>query len=242
MKHLDYYKFQAAARGVVRYDDVVRGAEASAYLYRAILTDWMRTPEEKRLVRIAELACGHGSFLYWLKQEGYSEITGVDASSEQIVFARQAAADVHQEDVIEWLSRQPAASYHFLVAIDLVEHLSKDDFMQVLAQSRRVLKSNGALILRLPNGDSPFVGRNLFNDITHVWTYTSNSLVSLAQMHEFVKSEFFDQGTVIRDHRWLKVPLSRLCLFLLRLLVFAATRERIDYWSPHLWARLQKAG
>ena len=44
----------------------------------------------------------------------------------------------------------------------------------------------------------------------------------------------------IRDHRWLKIPLCRLSQLFLGLLFRSATKEKIQYWSPHLWACLQK--
>src|SRR5688500_19377563 len=103
------------------------------------------------------------------------------------------------------MAQQPA-SLSAIIAIDLVEHLGKDVFVEFLEQSKRVLRPGGSLILRLPNGDSPLVGLNLFNDITHVWTYTSNCLSSLARMVGFAATDFFDESThALRDHRWIKV-------------------------------------
>ena len=42
-----------------------------------------------------------------------------------------------------------------LIAIDFIEHISKDDMMELLRHSRRVLSPGGRLVLRYPNGDSP---------------------------------------------------------------------------------------
>ena len=113
--------------------------------------------------------------------------------------------------------------------------------MDLLAAAYKTLAPGGSLILRLPNGDSPFVGRNLFNDVTHVWAYTPNCLHSLAAMHKFSRAEFNDESSdAIRDQRWLKVPLSKISKLIFRTLCWAAIREKIDYWSPHLWARLIK--
>ena len=82
---------------------------------------------------------------------------------------------------------------------------------------------------------------NLFNDITHVWTYTSNCLDSLARMHGFARTAFVDESELaIRDHRWFKVPLCRLSKTVLGILFRAATKEKIVFWSPHLWALLEK--
>jgi 2-polyprenyl-3-methyl-5-hydroxy-6-metoxy-1,4-benzoquinol methylase len=238
VNHLDFYKFQAETRGVHSLDDVRYFAETKSFIYDRILRPWL--PQDATLP-IAEVACGHGSFLHWLKSRGYTNITGVDSSPEQMEFARQVGVAVEQDDVNRWLARQPKNHFGAIVAIDLVEHLPKDDFMELLHLAQSVLLPGGSLILRLPNGDSPFVGMNLFNDITHVWTYTPNALNSLSQMHGFVAAQFVDEGAdVIRDHRWLKVPLAKISRFLLRATVRAVTRENLQFWSPHLWACLKK--
>jgi cyclopropane fatty-acyl-phospholipid synthase-like methyltransferase len=163
----------------------------------------------------------------------------VDSSPVQIELARQVGVTVEEEDANLWLARQPKSHFASIIAIDLVEHLPKDDFMEFLHLARGVLSPDGSLILRLPNGDSPFVGMNLFNDITHVWTYTPNALNSLSQMQGFSGTQFADEGAgAIRDHRWLKVPLAKAGGLVLRATVRMITRENIRFWSPHLWARL----
>lgn len=238
MGHLDYYQYQATARGVHSLADVERGAEGRVHIWNRIIRPWL--PADKACP-IVELACGHGSFLWWLRQCGFTRALGADSSPEQLAFARQTGVEVVQADAIAWLKEQPKSSQRAIVGIDFIEHISKDDLMALLQQSVRVLEPGGRLVMRFPNGDSPLVGMNLFNDITHVWTYTPNCLESLARMHGFTRTEFVDESTVaIRDHRWLKVPLSRLSKAVLGLLFRSATREKIVHWSPNLWACLEK--
>lgn len=238
MSHFDYYQFQAQARGVKNLADVELVARQKAYVYDRIVLPWL--PSNKEAL-INELACGHGSFLWWLKNKGFSRISGIDSSADQIQLARQVGVKVYESDVNQWLGQQAPESQHVLLGIDLAEHLSKDSFVELLRLAHKTLVPGGCLILRLPNGDSPLVGRNLFNDITHVWTYTPNCLQSLAAMTGYSSTDFVDESSAaIRDHRWIKVPLSRLATALLRILFWAATREQIDSWSPHLWVRLQK--
>jgi cyclopropane fatty-acyl-phospholipid synthase-like methyltransferase len=237
MSHLDYYKYQATARGIHSLQDVIHTARDKAFLYDRIVLPWL--PANKDLP-IAELACGHGSFLWWLKERQFTRLTGVDSSPEQIAFARQVGANVFPQDINAWLSEQPEASQQIIFAIDLIEHISKDDMMALLKAAYRVLAKGGRLILRFPNGDSPLVGMNLFNDITHVWTYTPNCLDTLARMHGFTATRFLDEGcAAIRDHRWLKVPLCKFSQAVLGFLFRAASKEKIVYWSPHLWACLE---
>ena len=91
------------------------------------------------------------------------------------------------------------------------------------------------------NGDSPFAGRNLFNDITHVWAYTSIATRALLQMAGFGRVEFADESSaMIERHRWLKVPLMKCSQALLRFLIRAATRENIKYLSPSIYVAAWK--
>lgn len=235
MGHLDYYQYQATARGIHGPEDVRQVARDRLHVWDRIVLPWL--PADRRQP-VAELACGHGSFLWWLKERGFERVTGVDSSPEQIAFAKQVGLTTCLEDAINWLRHQPDHSQGALMAIDFIEHISKDDVMELLQHSRRVLSPGGRLILRYPNGDSPLVGMNLFNDITHVWTYTPNCLDSLARMHGFTRTQFRDESDAIRDHRWLKVPLSRLSRWMLGALFRAAAKERVVYWGPNLWACL----
>ena len=238
MSHLEYYHYQATARGIRSLADVERAADGRLHVWERIVKSWLPT---KSSAQIVELACGHGSFLWWLRQRGYAQSVGVDSSAEQLAFARQTGASVIQADAITWLAGQPEASLDTIVGIDFIEHIAKDDLMALLKQSVRVLKPGGRLLLRYPNGDSPLVGMNLFNDITHVWTYTSNCLDTLARMHGFTRTVFADESEqAIRDHRWIKVPLCRLSKVVLGFLFRAAAREKVVFWSPNLWACLEK--
>jgi SAM-dependent methyltransferase len=238
MGHLDYYRYQATARGIHGLPDVLRAAEGRVHIWDRVVLPWL--PSNRR-DPVTELACGHGSFLWWLKQRGFTQITGVDSSAEQIEFARQAGATACRQDALEWLGQQPESSHRALVGIDFLEHITKDEAMELLRHAHRVLVKGGRLILRYPNGDSPLVGMNLFNDITHVWTYTPNCLDSLARMHGFSRTSFVDESdSAIRDHRWLKVPLCRISKALLGFLFRSATKEKVIWWSPNLWACLEK--
>lgn len=239
MGYLDYYQYQTKARGIRNLQDVQRGARDKAYIYDRVVLPWLPVDQSRC---IAELACGHGSFLCWLKERGFNHVVGIDSSAEQIQMARQVGVKVEQDDINRWLTLQPDESQQVIIGIDLIEHISKDEFMDLLQSSQRVLAPGGRLILRYPNGDSPIVGLNLYNDITHVWTYTTNCLRTLAGMHRFEHVHYVDECTAIRDHRWLKIPLSKLSTLILRLLFQAATREKVRYWSPHIWACLEKQG
>jgi 2-polyprenyl-3-methyl-5-hydroxy-6-metoxy-1,4-benzoquinol methylase len=239
MNHLSYYQYQAKARGIHSIEDVKRVCANHRHFYDQIVRPWLPVDPS---CRIAEIACGHGSFLHWLASCGYRNVIGIDSSSEQTELASLVCGEVLTMDAIEWLQSQPDSCLDVISGIDFAEHISKDDFMEVLHHAGRTLKPGGRIILRLPNGDSPFVGMNLFNDITHVWTYTPNCLATLGRMHGLLESRFEDEGiAAIRDHRWLKVPLGLMIRSVATILTLSMAKVRVRWWSPHLWACLIKA-
>lgn len=238
MSYLDYYQYQNQARGIRSLADIARMGEARSYLYDRLVLSWL--PADRSSL-VAELACGHGSFLYWLRARGFGRLTGIDSSPEQVQLARLVGVPIAEANVLRWLEQQPENHCAALVAIDLIEHLTRDEFMDLLRLAYRVLEPGGRLLLRCPNGESPIVGHNLFNDITHLWTYTPNCLQSLAAMHGYASAAFRDESSAaIRDHRWLKIPVSKISAAILGFLIRAATREKVRFWSPHLWACLCK--
>ena len=55
--------------------------------------------------RILDIGCGSGSFLKALSEHGYTEITGIDLSEEQVKLAHQlGVTQVQQGDLVEFLN------------------------------------------------------------------------------------------------------------------------------------------
>jgi len=228
-----YYAYQAKARGLNSPADVEIAARLMAPVYQRLLTKWL---PQNRGASIYEVACGPGIMLRYLREAGYTNAAGSDSSDCQIELARAAGLNVRLADSIDEVSKAPESAWECLIAIDFIEHLPKDGVITFLAQAHRVLKRGGCLILRAPNGDSPFVGRNLFNDITHCWAYTSVATEALLKMAGFQRLEFADESiAMLQRHRWLKAPLMRLSQGLLRRLIRMATREDIRYFNPSLY-------
>jgi 2-polyprenyl-3-methyl-5-hydroxy-6-metoxy-1,4-benzoquinol methylase len=201
--------------------------------YRRLLSGWL--PAARDAV-IYEVACGPGIMLRFLREAGYTRIGGSDTSEEQITLARAANLRVSLSDSVEEVRRKAPRSLDCLIAIDFIEHLPKDALIDFFGEVHRVLNSGGCCILRAPNGDSPLVGRNLFNDITHYWCYTSIALQALLRMAGFERVEFADESTaMLQRHRWLKVPVMKTCQALLRLIIRLATRENIRFLNPSLY-------
>ena len=228
-----YYQFQASARGLASVADVEALVDIMSPVYQRLLSNWLPA---SRSALIYEVACGPGIMLRHLQRQGYTQLAGSDSSAAQIELAQAGGLKVDLADSIAQLKGHPDERWDCLIAIDFIEHLPKDVLVEFLAQARRTLKKGGCLIMRAPNGDSPLVGRNLFNDITHYWAYTSIATSALLKMSRFSRAAFADESLAsIERHRWLKVPLMKMSQFLLRFLLRSATREQVDFLGSSLY-------
>lgn len=162
---------------------VFRSPEARKWgrAYDYYLRGWL--PKEKSL-SIADIGCGGGRFLFFLSERGYSNVVGVDKSPEQIMLAKQVNSNVRNEDAVAFLERSPGA-FDLIVALDLMEHLKKDELFRFLQATHGALLIGGRLVLQTPNAASPFFGGMRYGDISHEICVEANSITRLLCLHGF---------------------------------------------------------
>lgn len=131
--------------------------------------------------KILEIGFGNGDFLMFLKERGF-ECDGIER--RDVHNARLQALGINATTMS--LSELVADSYDAVFAFDVLEHMTKPELIEAMAQIRRVLKPGGRLIARFPNGASPF-GRYSHNgDLTHLLALTPGSFgqaCNLAGLH-----------------------------------------------------------
>jgi len=230
------------------YNEVYKGtplslieeeAERQGPVLDRIILPWLPT---ERTSRIYEAACGPGMMLRWLRKRGYMNVSASDASATQIELARSAGFPVKVGDSLQELRDAAALSLDCVIAFNFYEHLTRELMLDFFSISARVLKPGGCLILLGPNGDTPVVGRALFNDITHQWALTSYSFTQVLKMAGFGSVQFKDGATAsIRGGRLIKVPLILAAQTLLRILFRLATLERIEYFTSSFYICARKS-
>ena len=131
--------------------------------YDYYMRGWL--PRDKDAA-IVDLACGSGRLLHFFKQRGYTNISGVDLSPEQVRLARQVVASVTQDNVLAFLDTR-RDSFDLITGLDIVEHFRKDEVLQFLDGCLGALKCGGRLILQTPNAESPWGTHLRYDDFTH---------------------------------------------------------------------------
>lgn len=159
-----------------------RDRRTFAALYRCFLPS-------QRDADILEVGCGSGSFLYFLRGEGYTRVHGIDVAEEQVALARGLGIqDVEVADAFPYLSAHPTV-YDLIVALDVIEHFTKDEVLLFLDRVRHALRPGGSLLLRTPNADSPFHSWIRYADFTHEVTFTPVSMRQVLRATGFADIE-----------------------------------------------------
>ena len=167
---------------------------------------------------IAELGCGNGGFIYWLRENGYKNVLGVDVSIEQIECAKSFGInDVIHSDLINFLKNKENL-YDIIFLRDVLEHFRKDEILNVIDLLYKSLKKNGKIIIQTPNSTSLFGSRYRYLDFTHEISFTENSLRQILLMGNFIDMKFFETAPVIHGFKsFIRVVLWKIMKFFLRI-------------------------
>ncbi len=138
---------------------------------------------------VADLGCGKGEWLTWMAGKGFRTLTGVDGSESDLFIARSHdPSGVHwvQADLIDHLEAHPG-SYDLLHAKDVIEHMTKEEFIRFLLAAHRALRPSGRLWLLTFNAQSPLSAATRYGDFTHESGHTPASLAQCLRACGFTR-------------------------------------------------------
>lgn len=115
-----------------------------------------------------DLGCGRGEWLELLGEIGFAA-RGVDLDEGMLEACRERGLNTELTDALSALRAQPDASLALVSAFHLVEHIAFDQVQQLIAESLRVLRPGGLLIMETPNAENLVVGASSFYmDPSHI--------------------------------------------------------------------------
>ncbi|MCA9467338.1 MAG: class I SAM-dependent methyltransferase [Nitrospira sp.] len=153
-------------------------------------------PSDRRAT-VIDLGCGHGALVHFAVTAGYQNVVGVDRSPEQVQEARRLGIPgVREGDLLETLASLSDESVDVLIAFDVIEHFTKDEFVLFVDEVHRVLRKGGKWILHTPNGESPLAGRMRYGDFTHEQAFTRTSLAQILMASGFARVSCYEDAPV----------------------------------------------
>jgi SAM-dependent methyltransferase len=181
-----------------------------------------------------DVACGHGNFLYFLQQQGYENIAGIDLDPGRTTTAQRLGLPVRQGDAFECLMQESELS--LISALDFVEHVDKEQVLLLFSYCYQALQRGGIIILRAPITDSLLGAHDLHNDITHKWAGNSGIIKDLLAQVGFVNIIFKDERPVpYKVINWIRlgVFIVAKCLTNIWLILLGFSPRNV--WSTSGW-------
>lgn len=190
-------------------------------------------------IRVLELGFGNGAFLGYCRQQGW-HASGVEIDED--LRDRAAHAGYLTAPSIQELPN--ADRYDLIALFDVLEHVPTAHLVHLMRALCARLTSQGAILVRVPNGDSPFGGRHQHGDLTHVEAFGEFKLRQLAAMCrlklvELGEAPWYAQQGESRTFKALRRAVTRSVLN--RLLGFAYFGKTVDL-SSNLVAVLVPVG
>ncbi|HEX8331468.1 MAG TPA: methyltransferase domain-containing protein [Segetibacter sp.] len=146
---------------------------------------------------IYDLGCGYGKYLFFLKQKSFLNIKGVDVSKEQVDIAHKLGLhEVECGEIDDFLKRQTTEA-DFILLMDILEHLTKDELFNMLDLVYHKVKNGGKIIIHIPNGEGIFGSRIAYGDLSHEVCFTPSSINQLLKIIGFKKINVYEDKPII---------------------------------------------
>lgn len=157
----------------VNFHSTQVGADAIKFeLFEQVYGTVLPTSREGEVL---DLGCGRGEWLEWMKHKGFYELNGVDLSAEELQIAESRGISVHQEHVITFLE-SCENRYSLIHAKDLIEHLDKNELVELGQATLKALKPGGIFIASTFNAQAPLASTTRYGDFTHEFGFTTSSI------------------------------------------------------------------
>lgn len=136
--------------------------------------------------KILDLGCGPGRTLQFLKNKGFTNTVGIDISEEQTEIARRRGLNAITADVNDFLV-QHVNEYDAVIMIDVVEHFSKSELLDLFKLIHYSLKKDGIVLFQTCNGEGLYPNQIMFGDLTHM------TILSAGSSEQLLKATGFDR-------------------------------------------------
>jgi len=143
-------------------------------------------------IKILDFGCGFGQTLEALRKNGYADIEGVDIESSAIEHCRKLGFKCHDGTKESNFFEQNAGIYDYVIMGHVLEHLPKSQMVTQLKNIRSLLKSEGKLLLAVPNAQSHTAAYWRYEDFTHNYLFTSGSIYYVLASAGFERIIYLD--------------------------------------------------
>ncbi len=116
--------------------------------------------------RVLEVGFGLGSFVRWCHDRG-AQVTACEIIPELCDAGKALGFDT-RHGFVQDCTDADTESFDLIAVFDVVEHIPTTEVIAFFVYLRKLLNPDGLLLVRVPNGQSPFGLIYQYGDITHI--------------------------------------------------------------------------
>jgi len=192
----------------------------------------------RREAPLLELGCGQGFMLKYLKSAGFTNLTGIDISAEQVEIARSNGFNAIHANAFSFL-KENVNQFEVIFAIDLIEHFKKEELFELLQLIHQALLPGGLFVIQTPNGEGLMPGYVIFGDLTHFTILSPLSLKHILTVTGFAEIRIKELGPALFVHFPLFFLWQIVRLFSI-LIKFVEIGRIQKYWTESIIASCKK--
>jgi len=218
-----FYQWQTQIRGMMNPSELEMHCKNEFKRLGRIIK---RTNSFQRITnqtKALDIPCGYGNILYAYKMLGINSI-GYDQDQNQIILATSLGLNAEKNNFFEIDFDMEA--FDLITSFDFIEHLEKNEALEVLMKFNNILVQDGTLVLRTPCGDSPFGLKDFSDDPTHKWIGSSSCIVSMLKIAGFNKFEVQEDWPIYGKLNFVRKILRKMMRPVILMLLIAAGYSR----------------
>lgn len=192
-----------------------------------------------RKAPLLDLGCGQGFMLKYLQSSGFTNLTGIDISEEQVEKAKSNGFNAIHANAFDFL-RENEENFEIIVAIDIIEHFKKEELFELLKLIHKALTPGGLFIMQTPNGEGLMPGYVIYGDLTHFTILSPLSVNHILTVTGFNNIQVKELGPAFFVHFPLFVgwQIVRLLAMTVKFLEIGRVQK---YWTESIICSCQKS-
>ena len=148
-------------------------------------------PDNKE-ANILVVSCGPGYMVNLLRQEGYTNVTGIDSFPEKVEYAQIRNLNCKTANAFEYIQAAEDESFDVIFCEQELNHLTKDEIISFLNLCWSKMAPGGTLISHALNGANPITGPEaLAQNFDHYNTFTEYTMTQVMEYTNFEDIKVF---------------------------------------------------
>jgi len=193
-------------------------------------------------IKVVDIGCGAGLYLYSLKERGYLNVTGTDLNESNVNSCKENGIQCELLDGYQYLTRNPK-SIDVIICSHIIEHLTKDECMNMIFAMKEALRDSGIIIISTPNLANPFLSStSRYSCFTHEIGFTEISIKQVFLATGFSDVKVYEEKIFVINNPvfWIASLLQKITSFILFLFNCLYGNNRIKVFTRNLIAVVKK--